>query len=468
MHKKGQFMRKQPAAKRTARKRLTKAEKAERADFAEREERTKEMLKDQIGRAIALRSKEREFHGLDREFLYYQEDMLRQYERAKDPKHPRDIGLAREQIVRKFLVDTGLLPARYAASDRSVRVASTTGHVSGELDILFYDPLDSVSLMRRENAFEVLPVESTYGTIQVKSKATRQDIRDGLENIATYKRLRRISTEGWTAFSGRPKSRQGFGILFAFDTDLDWIDLVNEVEAFAKSNPQHLWCNAVCVLTKGFVLHGDDHRSAFLNDDIGAITELQMHGRPDRTGLCFYDLYSVLLGLLKNTDVQPPPVESYFQLPFVAGEHSYKYSMGQFAEFGTCETHGDFPRKLTEEKLVEVIEWCKSAEPINWIRATEIAYGNPGDNTEAYQRQPGEVRIYNPDSLPFPDILVMDRPFMRDGEQVIVKALAYDSIETAGMIIWIPYVYEITHGIINSCPKCEQKKQQAPIPAGAA
>lgn len=453
-------MGKQSLKKRPAQKRLTNAEKKERADFAERENRTREMLKDKIGRANALRSKEREFHGLNREFLFYQEDMLRLYERAKDSKHARDIGLAREEIVRNFLVDTGLLPARYAVSDRSVRVASTTGHVSRELDILFYDPFDSVSLMRRENAFQVLPVESTYGTIQVKSKLTRQEIRDGLENIASYKRLRRTKTEGWTVFSGRPKSQQGFGILFAFDTDLDWIDLVNEIEAFAQEKPKHLWCNAVFVLTKGFVLHGTEHRAVYLNDDISTINELQMHGRPDRTGHCLYDLYSVLLDLLKNTNVQPPPVQSYFQLPLVAGDHSYKYSHGYFAEFGTCETHGDFPRKLTEEKLVEVIEWCKSAEPINWIRATDIAYGKAGDNTEAYERQPGDVRIYNPDALPFSDILVMDRPFIRDGEQVNIAALAFDSIETNDMIIWIPYVYEVTRGIINSCPKCEQKKPQ--------
>ena len=121
-------MQKQSLKKRPAQKRLTNSEKKERADFAEREERTREMLKDQIGRSIALRSKEREFHGLDREFLFYQEDMLRLYDRAKDSKHPRDIGLAREQIVRRFLVDTGLLPARYAASDRSVRAIAFETH----------------------------------------------------------------------------------------------------------------------------------------------------------------------------------------------------------------------------------------------------------------------------------------------------------------------------------------------------
>lgn len=450
-------MRKPVPENRPARKRPTKTEKAERAAFAEREERTRKMLKDKTDRAIALRSKEREFHGLEREFLYHQEDMLRQYERSKDVKHPRDVGLAREQIVRRFLIDTGIVPTRYAASTTSVRVASTTGHVSSELDILFYDPIDSVSLMRRENAYDVLPVESTYGTIQVKSKVTRQDIRDGLNNVATYKNLRRISTPGWSVFSGKARSPHGFGILFAFDTDLAWLDLLDEIEDFARNNPRHVWCNAVFVLSKGFVLYGDERRAAYSNDDIAAIMDLQMHGRPDREGLCFYNLYCILLDLLKGTLTQTPPVESYFRLPFVAGEHSYKYALGQFAEYGACEKHGDFARKLTEEKLVEVIEWCKSAESINWVRATELAYGQPGDNTEAYERQPGDVRIYNPDSLPLPDILLMDSPFLSDGKQVILKSLAFDAIETAGMNIWIPYHYELQRGIINSCPKCELK-----------
>ena len=49
---------------------------------------------------------------------------------------------------------------------------------------------------------------------------------------------------------------------------------------------------------------------------------------------------------------------------------------------------------------------------------------------------------------------------MREGEQVIAKSLAFDSIETAGMTIWIPYYYEIKNGIINSCPKFQTKVRQ--------
>lgn len=446
-----------PAKKRAPRKSLTKSEKEERAGFAEREERTRKMIKEQSDRAIALRSKEREFHGLEREFMNHQEDLLRNYERAKDSKHPRDVGATREQIVRDFLVDTGLLPKRFAVSSTSVRVASTTGHVSAELDLLFYDPIDSISLMRRGNVYEVFPVESTYGTIQVKSKVSRQDIRDGLQNIATYKGLRRQSTGNQPELFGKSKSQHGFGILFAFDTDLDWTDLINEIKLFSTDKPKHLWCNLIVVLKKGIVLHGSDLRAAYLNNDIASITDLQMYGRPDRQGLCLYSFYSVLLDLLKNTISQSPPVDSYFRLPFVAGEYSYKYSLDQFAEYGTCEKHGDFARKLTEEKLISVIEWCKSATPINWIRAMDIAYGKAGDDLVAYERQPGDVRIYNPDSLSFSEILLIESPIVSNGVSGTINSLAFDSIETEGMNIWIPFIYEVKQEIINLCPKCKIK-----------
>lgn len=166
-------MRKPAAAKQPAKRRLTKAEKEERAKFASSEARTRELFLDQTNRGSALRSKEREFHGIEREFAYYQQDLLSEYNRAKDSKHPRDVGAAREQILRDALVNTGLLPARYAVSRSSARAASTTGHVSGELDLLLYDAMDAVPLMRRSDVYEVLPVESTYGTIQVKSKVSR-------------------------------------------------------------------------------------------------------------------------------------------------------------------------------------------------------------------------------------------------------------------------------------------------------
>jgi hypothetical protein len=153
------------------------------------------------------------------------------------------------------------------------------------------------------------------------------------------------------------------------------------------------------------------------------------------------------------TEVALPDINRYFRLPFVAGTRSYVFTWGSHAEIGHCEEHGDFQRKISEENLAKVVETCRKTQPMNWIRATDIAYGRPSDNYEAYARQPGDVFIYNPKNLPFSDILVMDT----DWNEGKAKALAFDSIDTDGMVIYVPYFYTVTEGIISDCPQCQKR-----------
>lgn len=423
------------------------------SDEEQREKNAKKFLTEQSQRAIALRSKDRDFHGLEREFLYYQAQMLLDYEKSKDIKHPRDLGDAREEILRKFLISSGYLPKRYEVSQRSARVASTTGNLSNEIDILLYDPLDSVSLMQREGVFEVFPVESVYGVIQVKSRLNKKEIKEGLENLASFKRLDRkhAAQSGFFISVGAPKSERGFGLLFAYDSDLEWLDIIHEIEAFANANPNRVWCNGIFILNKGYVWHGQEHVSWSGNNDIEKIQKLQMHGFPDRQNLCLYQFHNVLLHLLRTTSIYPVELDSYYRLPLIADAYSYEFCLGAFAEFATCEKHGDYQRKIAPDQLAKVIDWCSKATPINWIQAMDIAYGKPGANSEAYARQPGDVRIYNPEKLPLSDILVRD---VAMGENTVLSALAFDSIKCAGMTIYIPYYYSAKELIVTICPKC--------------
>jgi hypothetical protein len=85
-------------------------------EHKEREERIKQLLHSQAKRAIDLRSTDREFHGLEREFRHYQSQMLADFERSKDMKHPRDVGDAREEILRRFIINSGHFPSRYGVS----------------------------------------------------------------------------------------------------------------------------------------------------------------------------------------------------------------------------------------------------------------------------------------------------------------------------------------------------------------
>lgn len=411
------------------------------------EEKAKRYLVEQAKRAIAVRSKDREFHGLEREFMYHQSQMVFDYEKSKDIKHPRDLGSSREEILRKFLNISGLLPQRYAVSQESARVAAPSGHTSKEIDILLYDPLDSVCLMNREGVYQVFPIESVYGVIQVKSRLNKNEIKDGLENIASFKSLERPARQPGFVMRQGGREERGFGVLFAYDSDLEWREIVNEVEAFAKANPNHHWCNGVFILNKGVILYGDGNSGKTCNRDLQAIKELEMFGFPDRQNLCLGQFHSVLLELLRKTDIGPANLDRYFRLPLISDALSYEFCLGSFAECGSCSKHGDYQRKIAPEALTKLIEWCKKTTPINWIKATDLAYGKAGDDEKVYARQPGDVRIYNPENLPLSSILVGS-----DASQ----GLTFDQIRTEGMIIYIPHCYNDKGNIISGCPKCKQ------------
>ena len=438
------------------RRRLTAAQKKDRADFAAGESRTREWLSNQASRANKIRSKDKEFHGLEREFINLQSEMLRDYEISKDIKHPRDVGTVREVLLRAFFLENKLLPRRYAVSNSSVRVASTSGHLSNELDVLFYNAFDSFALMQRQNVYEVLPVEYCYGAIQVKSKLSKKELKSGFENIASFKRLRRVNTSQNYFVRQRDKIQaEGFGIIFAYDTDMDWTDVVAELECHAKTYDKSVLPNAVFILSKGFFLFGSESFGSIYNTDINGVNKIQIYGNPDRQGYCLYQLYEIVFDLLNRTRTQEVFPQQYFRLPLTAGDYSYEYSFGNFAEFGHCEEHGDYPRTFTPEKLGKLIAWCQTAEPINWVKATDLAYGKPGDNLEAYDRQPGDVRIYNPEGLPLSDILVADKTVVLAGDEVVAKAISFDSINTCGLTIYIPYYYQITENLIQGCSKCK-------------
>lgn len=441
------------------RKRLTAEQRKKRADFAQRETNTREWLSAQADRANKLRSKDKEFHGLEREFMNLQAKMLSDYEISKDIKHPRDVGAVREVLLRAFFLENKLLPRRYSVSDTSVRVASTSGHLSNELDILFYDAMESFTLMQRQGVYEVLPVEYCYGAIQVKSKLTKRELKSAFSNIHSFKRLFRLNARKNPRLeTSELAQNEGFGIIFAYDTDMAWEDLVAELTSYAQTCDRSFLPNAVFILSKGSLRFGDDKFGSVYNSHIKEFGEIKIYGDPDRQGLCLYSLYSTVFELLSNTRTQEVFPHNYFRLPLTAGDYSYSYSLGHFAEFGHCDEHGDYARVFTPEKLACLIDWCQTAEPINWIKATDLAYGKAGDNVQAYERQPGDVRIYNPNNLPLSEILVADKKVIHEGKEAFIKVLAFDCITSSGMNIFIPYYYQIKEHLVEGCAKCNKRR----------
>jgi hypothetical protein len=423
--------------------------------------RTKEWMTDQSQRAIKLRSKDREFHGLDRELIDYQNELITDYEKSKDVKHPRDLGDIREALLRKFLVDTGLLPKRYAVSERRIRVASTSGHLSKEMDLAIYDPVDSVSLMKQGEVYEVLPVESIYGVVQIKSKLTKTEIENGLSNIASFKRLQRQKEQQQTSgffYNDPNKIDSGFGLLFAYDSDMEWLDIVKEIENFGASHEAKELANAVFILKKGFFLHGQDHpvnpSVCITNPDLSKITKIYMHGQPDHEGLCLWHFYQMLLQLLRTTTISTPFPENYFRLPLVSGADSYHFQLGYHSEVSKCAKHGDYQRKISPAQLQKVKDWCSANPKIDIIAEEDKIYKRPPGLPQPKVRH-YFVHVYNPDNFPLKDVLTI--PQILQGREVL--GVGYEPIIVGEMEIYIPHFYSYRDEIISNCPKCPKPKK---------
>ena len=255
-----------------------------------------EWIRDITDKAIASRSRSSEFHGIEQNLREIQKSLLESYQQTTPISHIRDKGDHREEILRRFLSAYGLVPSRYAISGVSTRAVSPSGHVSPELDIVFYEKDDAVVLKRYEKTLDYLPIESVHGTIQVKSKLSKIALMDALDNIRAFKSLQMIdnlekSLGGWTMAAGLYRR---FGILFAYEYDLDWQALIESVKEYGRTHGNALLPNLIVILDKGHFRLGDEGRYCWQQSDLETVTELVVHGFPDHEGRCLLDFYIIL------------------------------------------------------------------------------------------------------------------------------------------------------------------------------
>jgi hypothetical protein len=104
--------------------------------------------------------------------------------------HMGDRGAFRERVIQEFL--RPFLPPVYGLSAGEVFAAD--GSQSAQVDIVIYDALFSTVLFR-DASQQLFPAESVFGTIEVKSRLSLEELDRACNNVASVKRLRRSSTD---------------------------------------------------------------------------------------------------------------------------------------------------------------------------------------------------------------------------------------------------------------------------------
>lgn len=234
-----------------------------------------------------------------------------------------------------------------------------------------------------------------------------------------------------------------FGILFAYEHVLRWDAMVDIIRDHLAGCPNSLWPNMIVVLDAGYFLIGDKSRVALDQRTLESISRPEIYGHPDLSGHCLQQFYSYLIALLKGASTGVPDTNDYLRMPIAVGEYSLSFAYREFGEFAKCTQHGNYLKKISIDNIEKILENTKGSEQLNWIRAWDLASGKPGTDYERYEKQPGDVIVYDPDGLGLENLLLNAK-----------GSLTYEPVNIEGRQYWLPLYYVVAHKLIDPCPQC--------------
>lgn len=182
--------------------------------------------------------------------------------------HSLEKGLGNEETLRSMLRD--FLPRRYGVAKG--KVANQKGQMSRQLDVIIYDALNFATLFIDENANQILPVESAYGVIEVKTTLTSTLLEESFANLySVYELHRRSDLSCNTMVTSCPPYLQVFAfndsrtlatiekqfrtLTKQYAASLSSYSYTPESPAFARCTGETHMVSSIDILNKGSVYH---------------------------------------------------------------------------------------------------------------------------------------------------------------------------------------------------------------------
>jgi hypothetical protein len=187
-----------------------------------------------------------------REFFERVEDtLLARFRESGFVDHAGDKGENREDLLREFLEQH--LPKRYGVLKGEI--VTSSGMKSHASDVIVYDALNSPVLYKGKTA--VVPVESVYGIIEVKSRLSKSELLDAIRKIEAFKRLapRDLSVIQTREYVTVHRPSHPFGIVLGYQLADNSLKSLREnwVEENQRIHDVNYFTNVVCVLGVGLL-----------------------------------------------------------------------------------------------------------------------------------------------------------------------------------------------------------------------
>ena len=157
-------------------------------------------------------------------------------------------GSSRENILREYIKQ--LLPQKFAVGNGII--TDVNGTQSKQQDFFVYDAFNSPIFLHMESSC-VIPVESVYATVEVKSTLTKETLKQSIENIRSVKQLE------ITVLKNSPFIPAQFnfilGTVFSYTSDSAIETVVQNVDEICRDIPKEKQPSVICILDKGLIVN---------------------------------------------------------------------------------------------------------------------------------------------------------------------------------------------------------------------
>lgn len=121
-------------------------------------------------------------------------------------QHNGEKGTARENILEEYL--KCYIPEKYCFSKGTI--VDCKDVQSRQVDIIIHDKFLTPYLVDMDGT-KIVPIESVYGVVEVKSTLTKEELRKCVKNIESVRKLEKKTTSGYSFPTA--------GMVFAYDSD---------------------------------------------------------------------------------------------------------------------------------------------------------------------------------------------------------------------------------------------------------
>lgn len=240
-------------------------------------------------------------------FIYNLEDIAKKLKIDFDGvtrqiKHNGVKGSAREDLLKDYLRD--LLPNKYSIS--SGIIIDFNQNQSKQQDFIIHDAFNCPSFFKTDSN-TILPIESVYATIEIKSILNYDTLKQSIENIESVRKLHKLPNRN--IISNDYNEQYPLGFVFAYSSDYSLEQIQKKLFELNKSVDGRHQISIVCVLDKGLIFNVyKDNLTNFTiiptNDTVLARSDSDIENS-------LYSFYLLMLQYLDNVYIQVPSLIEY-------------------------------------------------------------------------------------------------------------------------------------------------------------